>query len=699
MKIEGKFLNSRLGRRLFTIFCLCALVPLTLTAFVTFTQVKKQLKEQSRQSLMQASKTLGMSVYERMILLSSELKRAGSVLQNLPPEEFTSWNDLDNMFIAILFKDTSGTTNTLLKTENFEPVPEQYTKIIKNTDKPFIFTQKTASPLSRVFIAFPVKTENNNPGIIIGEINTAFLWKIGSANILPPKTDLIVIDQNKNIIVSSVKKPDKCINKMPSGLKEKGSRQFEWSDNKNEYLARYWNIFMESRFNSNSWTVILSQSKNDLFASVNIFQQIFPLIIILSFLIVIFLSMVNIRLILDPLEKLKAGIREIARSNFKTRINIKSHDEFEEVAEAFNNMSTQLGRQFRALHTNSEIDRAILSSLEPEVIINKMLSGIQELLFCSSAAINLADHENRSKAVCHMFSNSDEKEFSAKTIFFDADDIESRLKGQDYLWVRSTDNAPGYLRPFNNSTDYWIIIPVFIQNRIEATLNLGYQSDTADINEDLRHAGQMADQMGVALANSNLVRELDHLNDGALTALARTVDAKSPWTAGHSERVSKMAQMLAEILELEQSRIDILYRAALLHDIGKVGIPGSILNKPGKLTDDEYALIKDHPSMGARILEPIKVYKEVIPIVRQHHEQFSGNGYPDGLAGEKIVLEARIMAVADVYDALISDRPYRDGWEFKNVVAFIKENSGSHFDPRVVKAFEYLTETWNENML
>ncbi len=187
--------------------------------------------------------------------------------------------------------------------------------------------------------------------------------------------------------------------------------------------------------------------------------------------------------------------------------------------------------------------------------------------------------------------------------------------------------------------------------------------------------------MAVALANSNLVRELDQLNEGALTALARTVDAKSPWTAGHSERVSLMAQQLASVLKLKKHRLD----------IGKVGISSSILDKPGNLTAEEYAVIKEHPAMGARILEPIRVYREVVPVVLQHHERFDGKGYPHGLAGDDIVYEARIMAVADVYDALISDRPYRGGWHRKDVHAFILDNSGAHFDPEVVEAFASLT--------
>jgi HD-GYP domain-containing protein (c-di-GMP phosphodiesterase class II) len=124
-----------------------------------------------------------------------------------------------------------------------------------------------------------------------------------------------------------------------------------------------------------------------------------------------------------------------------------------------------------------------------------------------------------------------------------------------------------------------------------------------------------------------------------------------------------------------------------MHDIGKIGVPGYILDKTAKLTDEEFDLIKEHPAKGAIILEPIPLYREVIPMVAQHHEQYNGEGYPLGLAGEEISLGARILAVADVYDALLSDRPYREGWEADRVIAYIEERAGQQFDPTVVQAF------------
>jgi putative nucleotidyltransferase with HDIG domain len=138
---------------------------------------------------------------------------------------------------------------------------------------------------------------------------------------------------------------------------------------------------------------------------------------------------------------------------------------------------------------------------------------------------------------------------------------------------------------------------------------------------------------------------------------------------------------------LSQRELDTLHRGGLLHDIGKIGTPPEILDKPGRLSPDEAQQMRLHVRIGARILEPIAAYADVIPIVLQHHEWFDGTGYPDGLAGEAISLNARIFAVADCFDALISDRPYRPGIERERVVEIVKQGAGRQFDPRVVQAF------------
>lgn len=186
------------------------------------------------------------------------------------------------------------------------------------------------------------------------------------------------------------------------------------------------------------------------------------------------------------------------------------------------------------------------------------------------------------------------------------------------------------------------------------------------------------------------VSELEAFSVGAATALARTIDAKSPWTAGHSERVTEMALDLGRALQLPADDMAVLQRGGLLHDIGKLAVSSAILDKPGKPTDEERAEIEKHPATGVRILEPIAAFAPILPIVGQHHERFDGAGYPARLAGTQIDRLARVLAIADVYDALRSDRPYRQGLPLAVVVDYISKGAGTQFDPDMVAVFVQL---------
>lgn len=186
------------------------------------------------------------------------------------------------------------------------------------------------------------------------------------------------------------------------------------------------------------------------------------------------------------------------------------------------------------------------------------------------------------------------------------------------------------------------------------------------------------------------VEALEQLDLGTLTALARAIDAKSAWTAGHSERVTNLALRVGHAIGLPAEDLQIMHRGGLLHDIGKIGTPPSILDKPGKLEPEEIRIMREHVKIGVRILEPIPCLREALPIVAQHHEWFDGSGYPAGLAGENISLYARIFAVADCYDAIVSDRPYRKGLPRQQALEILHQNSGTQFDPRLVEVLTRL---------
>lgn len=187
--------------------------------------------------------------------------------------------------------------------------------------------------------------------------------------------------------------------------------------------------------------------------------------------------------------------------------------------------------------------------------------------------------------------------------------------------------------------------------------------------------------------NSKLFMEKEELMLGVVKSLVRSLEARDQYTCGHSDRVASLSRLIAEEMGCSKGQVDRLYVAGLLHDIGKVGIPDSVLNKPGRLTDEEFEIIKTHPVVGYDILKNLRQFEFVLPAVRHHHEEMSGRGYPDGLVGEEIPLDARIMAVADAYDAMTSNRPYRMGMSFETAEAILETNRGPQWDPHVLDAF------------
>ncbi len=199
--------------------------------------------------------------------------------------------------------------------------------------------------------------------------------------------------------------------------------------------------------------------------------------------------------------------------------------------------------------------------------------------------------------------------------------------------------------------------------------------------------------MEVAARVRSLLRQKDLIDaldsaESVIFTLARTIEAKSPYTHGHSGRVTSYAVTLAERLGLGESNIDLLRRGVVLHDIGKISTPDAILNKPGRLTPEEFEIIQRHPADGARIVEPLRSVQDVIPLIRWHHERMDGKGYPDRLDSAAIPLVVRVLSVADVYDALSSERPYRSLMAHSSCRDVMMENAASGgLDLELVRIF------------
>ena len=232
-----------------------------------------------------------------------------------------------------------------------------------------------------------------------------------------------------------------------------------------------------------------------------------------------------------------------------------------------------------------------------------------------------------------------------------------------------------------------LCLPLVVKERVIGVLNLSEHLGGDFRDDEIELAVTLAAQAAAAIENAQLYDDLEEQFVHSIRVIANAIDARDPYTRGHSERVALLSRMMGELLGLEESECDRLYNAGLLHDVGKIGIRDDILLKQGKLTDDEFHVMQSHPVKSAEILYPVKQLRGLLPGLRHHHERYSSAGYPDGLHEEDIPLMARIIGVADTYDAMTSSRPYRQALPRRVALEELLKNSGLQFDPRCVTAF------------
>jgi HD-GYP domain-containing protein (c-di-GMP phosphodiesterase class II) len=260
------------------------------------------------------------------------------------------------------------------------------------------------------------------------------------------------------------------------------------------------------------------------------------------------------------------------------------------------------------------------------------------------------------------------------------------------LIVNKPEKDPRFFKGVDERTGFKtrniICVPVKVKEKVIGVLEAINKGKEEDFDkEDLFLFTSLADQVAIALDNARLYQELEEMFFQTAESLADAIEKRDPYTGGHTKRVTLFSLATAKYLPLSPLEKKWLKIASVLHDIGKIGIEDQILRKPERLNPEEFNLIKRHSGMGAEIIEHIRQLREIVPGVKYHHEQINGRGYPEGLKGEDIPILAKIVAVADTYDAITTDRPYRKAMEKETAIKELKRCSGIQFDSKVVEAF------------
>jgi diguanylate cyclase (GGDEF)-like protein len=609
-------LRSKFGRRLLALFVGCALVPMAVLAVLSYRHVKQQLYRQSEARLNQANRALGQAVFERLLLLDATLKSIppSAVVQLAAAKRLPSVAapvrrpKLGNQTQAgstdgrvamggiIIDRGSRGTTNRpradliaaskaliagldLLARQRFVAVEfvgddgkaiEVFGRL---TRRPRL-TGRDSSDLrlglplvsvrhgstgARVYLLRRLVRRGEVRGTFVGEISPEYLWGSVEESMPSPTTRVAVLDEAGQVLFSSAKTPLPLLPSAPTlDTSIVQSRDF--------YLAATSAIPLDAAFAGQPWTVLFTESKDEVLEPMVEFTNTFLIVVGLSSLAVLLLSVSQIRRSVLPLEELQKGTQRIAQRDFTSRVTVTSRDEFEQLASSFNTMATQLGRQFNALSTAAEIDRAVLSATDATAIVDTVLGRIRDVFPCSMVSVTLGIPDG-AKSVTSVIQDYERGGRHIERIGLRPSDVQGLLTGPEILEIRSGDSIPAYLAPLASlGANAFLVLPLSYQRQLSGIISLGERFDLTPTEEDRDQMRRLADQAAVALANARMleqVRELAYYD--SLTGLPNRLSYKERLAYALEQASREQRLVAAFFIDLDHfSRIN----DTLGHEVG-----------------------------------------------------------------------------------------------------------------------------------
>lgn len=703
MKFELGLLQTRVARRLLFLFILCALLPIGVLVALSHRHITRHFEEQGEIRLGQTAGAVVETVKDRLWEAERELTLVAGIEATgaIAPSSRGSFyqNELRTITAASLVRSGSRprpvygilTPPDDLDRRHVEHLHAGRTVLVERV------VQKGDSTEVEILMGRRGDPSRARSPMIWARLDTNYLWSgVAALGTRENNGSLAIVDPELRTLFGE--------DVLASGFRDKAVRtldgaqggSFKWTEGENLHRAVLSPIDMGDGYLMPTWHAVVSQSQSALMAPIRDFTTSFLPLALSALLIVLLLSDAQIKRTTYPLTRLREATRRIEEQDFDGHVDVSSRDEFQDLAESFNSMTQQLGAQIRTLSAINQVDRTALTASAPTEIVDALLEVLLEVVPCEAVAICLLSPLDIQKG------RSYGKDIAARPLTLKVNtyltnaDLALIREYRDHLGLTAKeDPIPAFamVPPFCDvEYDAYLILPIILDGEPAGAITYARGGSEPFTESEILRSRQVADQAALALSNVRRLADLEQLNWGTLTALARAIDAASAWTAGHSERVAKLAAQVGELMNLEDDALESLRRGALLHDIGKIGVGIDLVNKTGPLTEGEAEAVREHVNVGARILEPIASYADLIPIVQSHHERFDGKGYPKGVSGEEIDLRARILAVADTFDALTSDRPYRQGLPMKTAIEVVRNASGTQFDPEVVEAFFRLVD-------
>jgi len=384
--------------------------------------------------------------------------------------------------------------------------------------------------------------------------------------------------------------------------------------------------------------------------------------------------------IVEQLEKTKTALDSI-------KVEKAVGNEAKQIAEQLEKTKTALDKKIKQLNVLHKVSETLTLQLDIEKLLTTIIRLISQKTLTEKISIMLVDKKTKQLRIRAAKGVTKTK---IKTIKFKIGEGVAgwvAKEGKSVL-IKNTLKESRFENIITRSEKrQFICVPMKVRGQTIGVINVEEKvGGLAFTRDDLTILATIGYEAAIAVSNALLFDELQQSYFNTITALVRAMEAKEPYTQGHSDRVKKYALAIAREVNLSNENIELIKRFGALHDIGKIGIPIRILNKPDKLTKEEWKIIKSHPRIGVTIIETIDFMKLAKPIILSHHERYDGKGYPMRLRDKKIPLLAKIFSIADAYDAMLSDRPYRKAFDKEYALSELARGAGTQFDPRFVRA-------------
>jgi HD-GYP domain-containing protein (c-di-GMP phosphodiesterase class II)/HAMP domain-containing protein len=618
---KGVFFRSKVARRIFLLFVFCALIPLGVLAYFSDRQVTRSLYSQAKRDLHQASKASGMTMFERLQFLETDLDIISAMLAKETKDLMVHSAPGLQERLSVRFKGLAlmSSNNRIKHLFGSIPVIPQLTEEERDhlhSGKTLVLTRITAEKRTRIFMVKSLDPRQPSGVLYIAEISPEYIW--GGEGFISPMTELFVLDGSGNVLFSSF--PEYVpLDELKNTLQMKPSTMsFTWTYGNASYLASYWSLFMLPQFHAN-WIVIQSQSQSDILAPINNFKKIFLLLVLLTFFVAVLLSLIQIRRSLVPIELFRDATQKIIAKKFDSRVMIRTNDEFEDLGRSFNEMAASLENNLQTMTTLNRIGIALSAERNNDRLLELILIGAKNITHADGCALYTItadkqlrlslmniDSMNRvldsgTARVIPLYDNKGKPNRQSAVAFSALHDVTVNIPDIyqahdfDFSHCRDFDKTLGY------KTRSFLSVPIKdYENEIVGVLQLVNAQDRQSrevvtfSDEDQRLLETLSSQAAVALSKNNLIDGFRDLFESLVDLIVTAIDHKSPYTGDHCRRVPELTMMLAEAVSskkdgvfkdftLSQEQLYELKIAALLHDCGKVTTPVHIADKATRL--------------------------------------------------------------------------------------------------------------------